>query len=142
MNSANMNNYKTGRTMKTGLMAVALVALVGMLGCGSAMAEGGDGNELLRQCQYYIKLADGGAVRTDVHFDAGECSGFVEGVVASTFFYSNDLKKDEKFCVPGTVTYSQSVRVVVKYLKDNPKQLNKSRTGLVWAALKDAYPCK
>lgn len=125
--------------MKTGLMAVAVV---GVLGCGAAMAEGGDGNELLGQCQYYIKLVDGGTVRTDAHFDAGECGGFVDGVVTSTIFYSDDLNKDGKFCVPGTATHSQMVRVVVKYLKDNPKMLNKERTGLVWLALKDAYPCK
>jgi hypothetical protein len=127
--------------MKAGLMAVALA---GMLGSGAAMAADArfDGNELLAQCQYYIKLIDGGTARTDKHFDAGACGGFVQGVLATNIFYSDELKKDVKFCVPGTATYAQLVRVVVKYLKDNPKLLNESQVVLTWSALRDAYPCK
>ncbi|MNR61896.1 hypothetical protein D3C85_1837700 [compost metagenome] len=66
----------------------------------------------------------------------------MQGVVSTVYFYSDELKKDAKFCLPGNVTNSQMVRIVVKYLKDNPKNLNEGRTGLVWSALKDAYPCK
>ncbi|MNJ01850.1 hypothetical protein D3C73_1616130 [compost metagenome] len=66
----------------------------------------------------------------------------MQGVLATTFFYSDELRKDEIFCVPTTVTYAQLVRVVVKYLQDNPKDLNKGRMTLVWQALMDAYPCK
>lgn len=127
--------------MKTGLVAVVLV---GMLGSGAAMAAdaGFDGNELLMQCQYYIKLVDGGTVKTNAHFSAGACGGFVHGVLATTLFYSDELKKDEKFCVPNNATYAQLVRVVVKYLTDNPKRLNETQMVLTWAALRDAYPCK
>ena len=125
--------------MKAGLMAVALV---GILGSGTAMAAGRDGNELLGQCQHFIRLVDGGTARSDEHYDAGTCGGFVQGVNSSVFFYSEVLEKDDKFCVPDSVTNGQLVRIVVKYLKDNPKILNKDRTTLVWLALKDAYPCK
>lgn len=127
--------------MKTGLMAVALA---GLMSSGAAMAAdtGFDGNELLPQCQHFIALVDGGTAKTDEHYDAGMCAGFVQGVFASSVFYSDGIKKDEKFCVPNTVKYSQLVRIVVKYLKDNPKLLNENRMVLVWAALQDAYPCK
>ncbi|WP_223508746.1 Rap1a/Tai family immunity protein [Pseudomonas sp. BF-RE-29] len=127
--------------MKTGLIAVALA---GMLGSGAVNAADikFDGNQLLLQCQNFITLVDGGTARTDAHYDAGTCAGFVQGVTNTVYFYSDELKKDEKFCMPDGVSYSQLVRVVVKYLKDNPKTLNDDRTALVWRSLIDAYPCK
>ncbi|VVP73515.1 Rap1a/Tai family immunity protein [Pseudomonas fluorescens] len=118
---------------------IGAVALAGMLGSGAAMAKGGDGNELLAQCQQYIKYMDSENFN---NYAADTCSGFLQGVVSTVIFYSEILKKDEKFCLPNNVTNSQVVRVVVKYLKDNPKLLNEGRTGLAWYALKDAYPCK
>ncbi|MGH8390422.1 MAG: Rap1a/Tai family immunity protein [Pyrinomonadaceae bacterium] len=121
-----------------------VVAMVGMLGSGAAMAADVklDGNQLLVECQHYIKLVDGGTVKTDVLFEAGMCGGFVQGVANTVFFYSDELKKNERFCIPGTVKNSQLVRVVVKYLKDNPKTLNEERMSLVWLSFMDAYPCK
>jgi hypothetical protein len=125
--------------MKTGLMAVALA---GMLGSGAAMAAESrfDGNELLQQCQSYIKLVDG--EKTNDFFSAGICAGFIQGVSNTVHFYSDDVEKDEKFCKPATVTNAQLVRIVVKYLQDNPKDLNQGRMTLVWMALMIAYPCK
>jgi hypothetical protein len=124
--------------MKTLLM---VVALVGILATGGAVAaDRDDGNELLRQCQQYIKAMDG--ERNYIEVEAGVCGGFVQGVSNTVSLLSNDLKKDAKFCKPATVTYGQLVRIVVKYLKDNPKLLDMDRTALVWFALSDAYPCK
>lgn len=125
--------------MKILLMAVGLV---GVMGSGVAIAAGPawDGNELLGQCQQLIKLMDG--EKGSNLLDVGICGGFVEGVASTVSFYGEDLKKEDKFCTPGNVTNSQLVRIVVKYLKENPKLLNKGRTGLVWSALMDAYPCK
>jgi hypothetical protein len=125
--------------MKTGLMTVALA---GMLASGAAMAADArfDGNELLPQCQSYIKLIDG--EKTNDFFSAGVCAGFVQGVSNTVYFYSDEVKKNQKFCKPDGVTNAQLVRIVVKYLKDNPKDLNEGRMTLVWTALMDAYPCK
>jgi hypothetical protein len=125
--------------MKAGLMAVALA---GMLGSGAAMAADlrYDGNELLGQCQEYIKAAD--KEKNYSVYDVAMCAGYTQGVVNAVYFYSDTLKKDEKFCMPETVTNGQVVRIVVKYLKDNPKDLNEGRMSLVWSALMDAYPCK
>ena len=125
--------------MKLGLMAVALAAMLGVV---SAAEASFDGNELLRQCQHFIKLVDGGTARTDEHYNAGACGGFVQGVASSTALYDEFIPIKLKFCTPGTATGSQLVRIVVKYLKDNPKTLNDNRTVLVWRALLDAYPCK
>lgn len=121
---------------------IGAVALVGMLGSGAAMAADRkyDGNELLGQCQQYLKLAD--SEPNYDRIDVGICAGLVEGVNSMVYFYSDLLKKDDKYCMPGNVTNGQMVRILVKYLKDNPKLLNKSNTVLMWSAFKDAYPCK
>lgn len=128
--------------MKTGLMAVALggVVLISASLTASASNFRYDGNELLQQCQQYIKVIDGD--RNADAFAASYCEGFVEGVTRTVSFYRSELDKDAKFCIEGGVTNSQVVRVVTKYLNDNPKLLNKDKMLLTWAALKDAYPCK
>lgn len=128
--------------MKAGLMVVAVVGgvLAGVSGTVSAADLRYDGNELLLNCQQYVRGMDG-----DKDFNgvgAGMCGGFVQGVDSTNTFLFNDLNSDARFCKPATVTNGQLVRIVVKHLKDNPKLLNKERTGLVWLALKDAYPCK
>ncbi|MNR20266.1 hypothetical protein D3C85_1370980 [compost metagenome] len=121
---------------------IGAVALVGMLANEAAMAADPklDGNGLLRQCQQFIKMMDG--EKDFNRLDAGTCGGFVQGVSSTVFFFRGELKKDDKFCEPDTATGNQLVRIVVKYLTDNPKMLNEGRTTLVWVALMDAYPCK
>jgi len=121
---------------------IGAVALVGLMASGAAMAAENkdDGNELLAQCQQYIKAMDG-----EKYYDqiaAGLCGGFVPGVSGTVSYLYGDLKNEAKFCMPKSVTYGQTVRIVVKYLKDNPKRLNRGRVDLVWTALQDAYPCK
>lgn len=125
--------------MKVGMAAA--IALIGMSGSGGAMAADAkfDGNELLAQCQQYLKAADSESNYDRI--DAGLCTGFLQGVLGAFTFLREELENDSKFCVPNGVTNVQTARIVVKYLKDNPKLLNLNRTGLVWSALKDAYPC-
>ncbi|KJZ40913.1 MULTISPECIES: Rap1a/Tai family immunity protein [Pseudomonas] len=128
--------------MKAGLMVVGIVGavLAGVSSTANAEDPKYDGNELLSQCQQYIKVADSEPDYDRI--DAGMCMGFVQGVYGTFSLLSEELNDGIKFCVPGSVTNSQLVRVVVKYLKNHPAQLNLYRTGLVWSALKEAYPCK
>jgi hypothetical protein len=128
--------HTKGIIMKVAGIAAA-VLMVGMMASGAAMA---DGNSLLTQCQQFIKAAD-----RETDFDrgqAGMCVGFVEGVVSTTAFFSENLESEAKLCVPKNATNGQLARVVVKYLKDHPAKLNEGKTGLVWLAMRDAYPCK
>lgn len=125
--------------MKAGLMAVALVGMLGSWVVSAAQLKQ-DGNELLGQCQQYVKAAD--AERNYDQYDAALCTGFMQGVIGTVIFYSETLKKDDKFCLPNNVTNGQLVRILVKFLKDNPKMLNENRVSLVWLAFMDAYPCK
>ena len=121
---------------------IGTVALIGLLGSSGAMAADPrfDGNELLEECQQYIKAIDG-----EKSFDglkAGICGGFVAGVRNTVSFFNENLKKDERHCIPANVTNGQLVRVVVKSLQDKPQMLHMERTGLVWIAIRNAYPCK
>lgn len=124
--------------MKAGLMAVALA---GMLGSGAVIAAQvkHDGNELLGQCQQYVKAADKEAYS---QIDAASCTGFIQGVANTVLFFDESIKKEDKFCIPDSVTNGQLGRIVVKFLQDHPKMLNEPRVSLVWLALNDAYPCK
>lgn len=113
------------------------IALIGVLGSNKAMA---DGSELLTQCQHAIKAAEMEKVYDP--FQAGMCMGMVQGVQSTVYFLSDDLTNESKFCIPEKAKIGQLVRVVVKYLKENPKFLNEGETGLIWLALRGAYPCK
>ena len=119
--------------MKARMAAVAVLtwALVG----GQAMAV--DGNQLLLQCQALIRSIESQGPDT---YASGHCLGVVQGVTDMLVLYQDKLPK--KFCVPSDVTYGQGVRIVVKYLQDNPKLLNNHDSVLVLAAYADAYGCK
>ncbi|WP_223592416.1 Rap1a/Tai family immunity protein [Pseudomonas sp. A-R-19] len=114
-------------------------ALMGMLGCGLASASMDDGNTLLKQCKQFIKFMDGENANG---LDAGLCGGFVRGVTSTNFLYSELFKQKFGICEPRNISANQDVRIVVKYLENNPKQLSEDRTILVWLALADAFPCK
>lgn len=121
---------------RTGMKALAAgVALSVLLVSQAAMAV--DGNELLLQCQALIQSIEKQAPDT---YGSGRCLGVVQGVSDMLVLYQDKLPK--KFCVPSDVTYGQGVRIVVKYLQDNPKLLNNHDSVLVLAAYADAYGCK
>lgn len=92
-----------------------------------------DGNHLLRRCQASIAVTDRGSWK-DEHeaFDAGFCHGLIEGVT----YYASSV------CLTDGVTGNQMARVVIKFLEDNPENLNADESMLVKAALTKAFPCK
>ena len=113
---------------------IGAVAVVGALASGQAMAA--DGNQLLLQCQSLIRSME---TQAPADYNTGHCMGVVQAVTDMLVIYQDKLPKN--FCVPSSVTYGQGVRIVVKYLKDNPKLLNNQDTVLVLAAYSDAYGC-
>ena len=47
------------------------------------------------------------------------------------------------FCVPhGGMASAQAIRVVVKFLKENPAKLHQPETMLAMMALLNSFPCK
>ncbi len=72
-------------------------------------------------------------------YDTGHCMGVVQAVTDMLTLYQDKLPI--KFCMPGNITYGQSVRIVTKYMLDHPVDLNAHDSIIVLLALKDAYPC-
>jgi len=101
---------------------------------GEALAEY-DGTDLLDYCSEYINY------KGDMEF--GLCMGFVLGVrdTPRALWSGYSLAK-RIFCLPEGVAPQQEVRVVVKYLEDNPAKLHESAAVLVMGALSGAFPCK
>jgi len=118
---------------------IGAVALAGLMASGAALA---DGNELLSHCQVAVRNMDAGVAG---NYDTGVCFGMIQGVTESILILNDNLPKDLKFCLPvGTegISHGQSVRIVTKFLRDNPKLLNEHDSLLVMMAYKQAYACK
>ncbi|WP_067516856.1 Rap1a/Tai family immunity protein [Endozoicomonas ascidiicola] len=134
-----MNNNKCVR----GLILVLFTLCIPTL----TRANGNnDGNELLKMCteaQYAIETRD---------FRSPEqvfmCLGFIQGVQSSLELVvaaqemGGEIKDSMfKLCWPDGITLGQNVRVVTKYLKDNPKDLHRYKTYLALQAFIEAYQC-
>ena len=101
---------------------------------------GPSGSTLLRQCQAAAKLADGGNYTTQQAIDGTFCRGYVAGAVDQMVGLS--LHTATVYCIPSNADNDQSVRVVLKYLNDNPATLNYPAGALVAKAIIAAFPCK
>ncbi|NNB49528.1 Rap1a/Tai family immunity protein [Pseudomonas fragi] len=109
----------------------------------SAMAKG---SQLLQQCQETLLIFDGGTSKHPA--DAARCLGTINGTVdgldIANSFYSDQVKKDlpPVICWPDeAVTKDQSVRIIVKYLREHPEKLHMGNSLLITLALVSAFPC-
>ncbi|WP_139340889.1 Rap1a/Tai family immunity protein [Pseudomonas sp. KK4] len=114
------------------------VTLAGMLACSSVMA---DGNELLENCQASIRSMD--HTSNNDPYGNGQCFGVTEGVLNTMVALNPKLPKESRICLPDDgIKGGQAVRVVYKYLQDNPSLLHLEGTTLISFAFRRAYPCE
>lgn len=108
----------------------------------AACASDSDGNTLLRSCNAAVQRMD--QPGTPIEGESGEfCLGLMYGVVNTNRGYMTLLENSSMFCTPPNgIPAGQAARVVVKYLKEHPKDLNQDMIFLVFNALREAYPCK
>lgn len=130
--------------MKAGI-AVA-VGLAGALVVGNAVADSpkNDGNFLLSKCNAALRVMDGEKIsaKTD-QFGIGQCFGMVEGVRNTLVLLNEYVDGGLKICWPESgIPNGQAIRILVKYLKEHPADLNDDQTLITMMAFKDAYPCK
>jgi Rap1a immunity proteins len=75
------------------------------------------------------------------------CMGYMRGFTSGVDFGVGFVKSATKekalapFCVPEEVGNAQLVRVVLKYIRDNPEVAHQRTAALIVKALGKAYPC-
>lgn len=101
-----------------------------------------DGNKLLTDCSIAINVMEDVSKEPTQITSTAYCLGHVRGADDMHNLYRAVSKSKPLYCMPSGVTMGQMVRIIVKYLKENPEQLHEDGTMLIAAALRDAYPCK
>ena len=107
------------------LLLVAAAIILAVLPA-KADEDKSSGNYLIKACQRALDNFN--------DWQAGYCLGWVDGISA----VNDGLNL---VCMTDHVTRGQAVRVVVKYLQDHPKDLDRSGAILVAEALQEAWPC-
>lgn len=88
-----------------------------------------DGNELLINCSLADDLSKQRSASDSLL--AGYCYGLVHGVSQTA----------PGVCVPQKVPLGQAIKVVLKFLNDNPNKLQIDGAALTRDALSNAFPC-
>lgn len=104
------------------------------------------GNAFLRVCGVFDKDTD--KIPTteaeSVFRCLGYVGGFMSGVGSEQRFAeaATGRKVPAAFCVQNGVEEVQTIRIVLKYVRDNPADAHLSTPALIIAALRKAYPCQ
>ena len=120
---------------KTGLLALALVVMLGIVARGEA-AEGAKsfytGNEILSKCKS----------PSTAWQDA--CKMFLATVLDTTRAWNRSSELQELVCPPNNVTTEDLKAVFIKHASDkkNKKQLDDAAASLAVDAFLNAYFCK
>jgi Rap1a immunity proteins len=127
------------------LIAVCFLCSSGGVGSWS-VAEQPDisrsGSKFLEICSDIDNQPNGDPIR--VHNDA-TCLGWVEGF-GDGFTVHDELlgvpERDRMVCMPRGVTTVQIIRVIKKYVADNPEKAHRATRYVASLALARAFPCK
>lgn len=133
--------------MKT-LPAVLLLLASGVTSLAQKTVA--DGNTLDATCRYQRQLEDGVKLSNEDEFGkAAFCIGYVRGVLDEIWTQQNfpvEAKAKpadrSKICIPDTVSNEQAIKVVTKYLHDNPAKLQLTGSYLIRLSMQEAFPCK
>lgn len=110
--------------------------------CSSVDTKGGVDSEGNREAGHMDRNGNRDADR--VYRDA-TCLGWAEGFAEGFLVYGELLnvpRRDRMACVPRGVTNIQVVRVIKKYLADNPGKAHRATRYIASIALAGAFPCK
>ncbi|MBZ5689256.1 MAG: hypothetical protein LAP86_29990 [Acidobacteriia bacterium] len=113
--------------------------------CVAQEAKDLDGNHLLDNCTAAVQFMDSGKFDNDTQASQTSwCTGYVTGVLQGLDLARGLTDKEYRKvypCLTG-VAAKQAIRVIVKYLRDNPEKLQERGITLAFAALQRAFPCK
>jgi secreted Zn-dependent insulinase-like peptidase len=105
------------------------------------------GNAFLRICSVADKVENTEHLSVEEKVALMSClnfiSGFTNGVEVEMLFVENATKQSTHapFCVPASVENIQIVRVVLKYIRDNPAAARRKTNSLIMFSLGERYPC-
>lgn len=116
-----------------------------------------NGTELLQDCQEAVRHIDGAEASPGAAACILYVTGYTDGLLCAALIKMlgpecRDLSPEETwkhgwseigaFCPPVNLSDQQVVRVLVKYLQDNPQQLHRPARILIMMSLVDAFPCR
>jgi len=130
------------------ILVAALLSLASAVCYGQEFTE--NGNDLMVQCQSAVKFFDHEQLDGADHVHAAYCIGYVSAILdLDAMWLGMDKKAGVKnlsvhICSPdgGGVAVSQAVRILVKWLKNNPEKLDWRGETVVVLALRQAFPCQ
>lgn len=131
------------------LSVITLIVICFACSSSSVGSSTAEQPEISRSGKDFLELCSG--VDTDqkgdpvrIHNDA-ICLGWVEGF-RDGFTVHDELlgvpQKDKMVCMPRGVTTVQIIRVMKKYITDNPDKARRATRLVASVALARAFPCK
>lgn len=105
------------------------------------------GSAFLRICSVVDKADDMEHLSVEQRVALMSClnyvRGFIHGVDSEMRFVKNATKQSTHapFCLPESAKHIQAVRVVLKYIRDNPLAARRNTTSLIMFSLAEVYPC-
>ena len=87
------------------------------------------GNGMLPYCKQALSASGS--------FGEGLCHGYISGMA----FLARNLPPNLAFCRPQGVTHEQQLRIVVRFLENNPQRLHETFPDLAFEALRKEWPC-
>lgn len=133
--------------MRIGLALLVAIVALSAIPKATALSEV-NGLMLLHQCQVSIRISNEDTrVSADEVAESNHCLGYLQGVLDANGFWDaidsrNHQVSRAHYCIPANVTFEQVIRVLVKWLEANPKDLNEEGYIVVETALVKAFPCK
>jgi len=103
----------------------------------------GTGIDLLKKCEAAKELTIQGQLENTVRYtEAMYCLGLLQGIIDTETLH-NEMGGKQLLCFKkDTVQVQQAVLIVVKYLNENPKDLNQNQSVLAIGALMEIALCK
>ncbi len=126
------------------LLCTMLLALTVAPFCKSqtpATDIGKSGNDFLAVCK---DIEEGSLVDMARTYRKGVCAAWVMGFMAGVYTAYDELHTPERergICVPDGAPPIQAVRIIKKYIEENPEHADMKTRALAFVALINAFPC-
>ncbi|MDO8769385.1 MAG: Rap1a/Tai family immunity protein [Burkholderiaceae bacterium] len=102
-----------------------------------------DGNALLSVCGNFVNALDRGTRLSEKDVvTLAACTSYLRGFTHGVALLSREPQQGAGYCIDESIPSAQVARVLVKYLRENPKNLHLHPAVLTVQALREGFPCK